>query len=191
MSARTPPGLRHGTDNVEFAALCAPRPLILVGATGDWTEMTMTRAFPAIRGVYSLVGTMDRVSAEVFDFPHNYNQTTRNAVYAKMSHWLLGINDPASTKEGKQQPEKPEDLFTFNNEHPAPKDRKTPEQLESYLIATLGHQIDDLAPNVELSALGGREPAARHQFEDSRRAGEPGSRELWFTRKCGGSRERA
>ena len=31
-------GLRHGTDNVEFAALCAPRPLVLVGATGDWTQ---------------------------------------------------------------------------------------------------------------------------------------------------------
>ena len=140
-------GLRHGTDNVEFAALCAPRPLVLVGATGDWTAKTMTRAFPAIRGVYSLVGTLDRVSAEVFDFPHNYNQTTRNAVYAKMSHWLLGINDPATTREGKQSPEKPEDLFTFNAEHVAPKDRKTPEQLESYLIATLGHQIDDLAPS--------------------------------------------
>jgi hypothetical protein len=139
-------GLRHGTDNVEFAALCAPRPLVLVGATGDWTKKTMTRAFPAIRGVYSLVGTTDRVSAQVFDFPHNYNQTTRNAVYASMGHWLLGINDAASTREGKQQPEKPEDLFTFNSEHVAPKERKTPGQLESDLIATLGRQIDDLAP---------------------------------------------
>jgi hypothetical protein len=89
---------------------------------------------------------MDRVSAEVFDFPHNYNQTSRNAVYARMSHWLFGINDPALTKEGKQTTEKSEDLFTFNQEHPAPKERKTPEQLESYLIATLGQQIDDLAP---------------------------------------------
>ncbi len=33
-------GLRHGTDNVEFAALTAPRPLKLVGATGDWTVNT-------------------------------------------------------------------------------------------------------------------------------------------------------
>ena len=129
-------GLRHGTDNVEFAALCAPRPLILVGATGDWTTMTMERAYPAIRGVYSLVGSTDRVSAQVFDFPHNYNQTTRNAVYAAMGRWLLGIDDPESTREGKQQPEKPEDLFTFDTGHPAPTDRKTPAQLEAYLIET-------------------------------------------------------
>ena len=140
-------GLRLGTDNVEFAAMCAPRPLILVGATGDWTKMTMERAFPAIRGVYSLVGSTDRVSAQVFDFPHNYNQTTRNAVYAAMGRRLLGIDDPESTREGKQQPEKPEDLFTFDSGHPAPADRKTPEQLESYLIGTLGRLIDDLAPS--------------------------------------------
>jgi hypothetical protein len=140
-------GLRLGTDNVEFAAMCAPRPLILVGATGDWTKLTMERAFPAIRGVYSLVGSTDRVSAQVFNFPHNYNQTTRNAVYAAMGRRLLGIDDAESTKEGKQQPEKPEDLFTFDSGHPAPATRKTPEQLESYLIATLGRLLDDLAPS--------------------------------------------
>jgi hypothetical protein len=140
-------GLRLGTDNVEFAAMCAPRPLILVGATGDWTKLTMERAFPAIRGVYSLVGSTDRVSAQVFDFPHNYNQTTRNAVYAAMGRRLLDIEDPESTREGKQQPEKPEDLFTFGSGHPAPANRKTPEQLEAFLIAALGRLIDDLAPS--------------------------------------------
>ncbi len=139
-------GLRLGTDNVEFAALCAPRPLILVGASGDWTAKTMERAYPAIRGVYSLVGSTEDVSAQVFNFPHNYNQTTRNAVYAAMGRRLLGIEDPESTKEGKQQPEQPEALLTFDSEHPAPKDRKTPEQLEAYLIATLGRLIADLAP---------------------------------------------
>ena len=127
--------------------MCAPRPLIMVGATGDWTAKTMERAFPAIRGVYSLVGSTDRVSAQVFDFPHNYNQTTRNAVYAAMGRRLLGIEDPESTREGKQKPEKPEDLFTFDTGHPAPTNRKTPEQLEAYLIETLGHLIDDLAPS--------------------------------------------
>ena len=139
-------GLRFGTDNVEFAALCAPRPLVMVGASGDWTKLTMSRAYPAIRGVYSLVGSTDRVAAQVFDFPHNYNRTTRNAVYAFMSHWLLGIEDSQKTAEGEQKPEKPEDLFTFNAAHPAPPDRKSPEQLEVHLIATLGKLLDDLSP---------------------------------------------
>jgi hypothetical protein len=140
-------GLRFRTDNVEFAALCAPRPLVLVGATGDWTAKTMERAFPAIRGVYSLAGSTTSVHAQVFDFPHNYNQTSRNAVYATMGRDLLGIDDPEITKEGKQQPEKPEDLFTFDKAHPAPSSRKTSGQLEAYLIETLGHLIDDLAPS--------------------------------------------
>ncbi len=139
-------GLRHGTDNIEFAALTAPRPLVLVGATGDWTRRTMDRVFPAIRGVYSLIGSPDRVSAQIFDFPHNYNQTSRNAVYAAMSHWLFRVDDAAKTREGDQKLEKPEDLWTFGPGHPAPPDRKTPEQLENDLIANLNLMLDELAP---------------------------------------------
>jgi hypothetical protein len=139
-------GLRHGTDNVEFAALTAPRPLILVGASGDWTAKTMTNAFPAIRGVYSLLGAQDRVEAVVFDFPHNYNQTSRNAVYAFMGRWLLGIDDPSSTREGVQQTEKAETLWTWDSAHSAPADRKTPEQLEAHLVEVLKSQIEALAP---------------------------------------------
>ncbi len=144
-------GLRHGTDNVEIAALCAPRPLVLVGATGDWTSNLLTRSYPAIRGVYSLIGSTDRVSAQVFNFPHNYNQTSRNAVYAEMGRWLLGIDDPDRTKEGKQSPEKPEDLLTFHSAHPAPSDRKTPAQLEDDLVASMGRMLDDLAPGTSSS----------------------------------------
>jgi hypothetical protein len=140
-------GLRFGTDNVEFAALCAPRPLVLVGATGDWTSNTMTRSYPAIRGVYTLIGSTDRIKAQIFDFPHNYNETSRNAVYADMGRWLLGIDNPEKTKEGKQQPEKPEDLLTFDSSHPAPSERRTPAQLEEYLLASLGRTLDDLAPS--------------------------------------------
>ncbi|WP_165220799.1 alpha/beta hydrolase [Aquisphaera insulae] len=140
-------GLRLGTDNVEFAALAAPRPMILVGASGDWTKLTMTNAFPTIRGVYSLFGLADRIEASVFDFPHNYNQTTRNAVYAFMGRWLLGIEDSASTREGTEAVEKPETLWTFDKEHPAPANRKTPAQLEEALIATLTSEIQALAPS--------------------------------------------
>lgn len=137
-------GLRHGTDNVEFAALAAPRPMILVGATGDWTKNTMPRVFPAIRGAYSLTGPMDRLEAVVFDYPHNYNQTSRNAVYAFMGRHLLGIEDAESTREKDQTIEEAEVLLTFDKD-PAP-DRKTPEELEDALIQTLDKQIEALAP---------------------------------------------
>lgn len=140
-------GLRIGTDNVEFAALCAPRPMFMVGAKGDWTKLTMERAYPAIRGVYSLVGTTDRVGAQVFDFPHNYNQTSRNAVYAAMGRWLLGIDDPDRTREPKdQRPEPGKDLLTFGPDHPAPSGRKTPEELEAFLVDTRRRQVEDLGP---------------------------------------------
>src|SRR5262249_26315169 len=93
-------GLRVGTDNIEIAALTAPRPLKLVGATGDWPAKTMTNAYPAIRSVYALHGRPDRVSADVFNFPHNYNQTSRNAVYPFLARWLLGVDDSQATLEG-------------------------------------------------------------------------------------------
>jgi hypothetical protein len=140
-------GLRLGTDNVEFAALTAPRPLKLVGATGDWTAKTMTNAYPTIERVYRLLGTSDRVSAEVFDFPHNYNQTSRNAVYPFLARWLLGINDAESTREGQQTPEKPEDLWVYSPTERGTLQRKSPKELEDELVAVRTNQLATLAPS--------------------------------------------
>ena len=171
-------GLRIGTDNVEFAAIMAPRPMALVGATGDWTAKTMERAYPTLRGVYALVGSPNRISANVFDFNHNYNRTSRNEIYARMGRWLLGITDAASTqeKDGALKEEKPETLLTFDAEHPAPANRKTPRELEEYLVAQLIRGIESLSP------AGGQvrwEAAKRffaHEFEGAGRAREPCAR---------------
>src|SRR5690242_10887303 len=35
------PGLRIGTFNVEIGAMMAPRPMLMVSATGDWTKNTL------------------------------------------------------------------------------------------------------------------------------------------------------
>jgi len=127
-------GLRHGTDNVEIAALAAPRPMMIVGATGDWSSRTLTKVHPALRGVYERNGTSADIEAALFNFPHNYNQTSRNAVYAFLGRELLGIEDAASTREGEQTPEKPEDLWAFNEKHPAPPEVKSPKALEDHLV---------------------------------------------------------
>src|SRR3954451_3826203 len=51
-----PPGLRLDTTNVEIAATIAPRPLLMVSATGDWTAHTLEEEFPAVHNIYALVG---------------------------------------------------------------------------------------------------------------------------------------
>ena len=176
-------GLRHGTDNVEFAAMCAPRPLYH-GRRHRRLDQDDDEARLSRDPGRLLAGRLDRPRRrQVFDFPHNYNQTTRNAVYAAMGRWLLGIDEPEKTREGKQQPEKPEDLFTFDTGHPAPTNRKTPEQLEEYLIETRGsssttHRRPDGRPD----AVGGRAPAAADEPEGPHRRRQPAARVARFAR---------
>ncbi len=74
-------GLRIGTNNVEIASITAPRPMLMVSATGDWTRNMLEEEFPAVRSVYNLYGASDKVSAVRIDAPHNYNQRSRAAVY--------------------------------------------------------------------------------------------------------------
>jgi dienelactone hydrolase len=90
------PGLRLDTTNVEIAATIAPRPLLMVSATGDWTVNTMQREYPAVRALYALKGAADRVHGVQFDAPHNYNRDSREAVYAWMARWLQ--NQPADVR---------------------------------------------------------------------------------------------
>lgn len=79
------PGLRIDTHNVELAALAAPRPLLMVSASGDWTANTPNREFPAVQRIYDLLGHRDRVETVQFDAPHNFNRASREAVYAFLS----------------------------------------------------------------------------------------------------------
>ena len=85
--------------------------------------------------IYNLLGAPDRISADKFEFEHNYNQTTRNAVYAFMGRWLVGINDLDSTREGVVTPETPETLLTFS------KDRE-PELMASDLNETVSDVVE-------------------------------------------------
>lgn len=76
------PGLRVGTNNLELTSLIAPRPLLLVAATGDWTRETLQVELPAIRSVYRLYRRQRRAGAVMIDAGHNSNRESREAVYA-------------------------------------------------------------------------------------------------------------
>jgi dienelactone hydrolase len=73
--------LHLNTSNVEIAAMMAPRPMLLVSSTHDWTRHTPTEEFPAIRHIYELYGLPNNVQNAHIDAAHNYNRQSREAVY--------------------------------------------------------------------------------------------------------------
>ncbi len=93
------PNLRIDANNVEIAAMMAPRPLMMIAATGDWTRETYRVEYPAIRSVYQLFDAEEKVRAKQMDAPHNYNQQSREAVYAAFGEWLLGKQDYSYQEE--------------------------------------------------------------------------------------------
>jgi dienelactone hydrolase len=75
------PGLRIDFSNLDIAAVHAPNPQILVGATGDWTKDTLTVEGPSIAGIYALYGHPERFRYRLLDYGHNFNEATRREVY--------------------------------------------------------------------------------------------------------------
>ncbi|MEX2401243.1 MAG: hypothetical protein WD423_10755 [Rhodothermales bacterium] len=83
------PLLRLDANNVEFGGLTAPRPLLMVSTSGDWTTATQKEEYPAMRSIYGLFSAGDRVHNVHLDYPHNYNADSRAAVYDWFARWLL------------------------------------------------------------------------------------------------------
>ncbi|HYW44359.1 MAG TPA: acetylxylan esterase [Bryobacteraceae bacterium] len=84
------PNLRLDTSNVDFAAAMAPRPMLLISCTGDWTRNTPVEEFPEIRRIYGLYGHADLVQNFHLEARHNYNQDSREAAYRFFDGLLLG-----------------------------------------------------------------------------------------------------
>jgi dienelactone hydrolase len=139
------PGLRIDTNNMEIGAMMAPRPMLMIAATGDWTKNTATVEYPAIRSVYQLFGAEDKVEYKIFTAQHNYNKDSREAMYAFFNRWLLGITDPAQAREAAFTPDQPRDLLVFYGQ-PRPKDQLNPAGLTKYLIGSDEEQFDAMKP---------------------------------------------
>jgi dienelactone hydrolase len=93
------PGLRLNTSNVEIAAMFAPKPMLLVSATGDWTHNVPKEEFPAIRRIYDLYGKGDEVEVVQIHEEHNFNQLSREAVYRFFSKHNPGLSDSRELSE--------------------------------------------------------------------------------------------
>jgi hypothetical protein len=141
-------GLRIGTDNSEIAALFAPKPQVFVGCSQDWTKEFLTKGFPEVQTTYKLFGAEDRVEADSFDFPHNYNQTSRERVYAFFAKHLFDI-DPALTKELPLEPESSETISTWDADHPRPANAVDVAGLKKYLAGMVAEQALQFRPTTK------------------------------------------
>src|SRR5579872_1839048 len=127
------PGLRIDYSNMEIAASAGPRPQIMVGATGDWTNTMMTIEGPSVKSVYDLEGAGDKLKYCIFPFNHNINKTSRDAVYQFFGKVLLHDPNADSFTEPPYKMEPVEALRVFPDNTPMPADAKTADQLTQYL----------------------------------------------------------
>ena len=141
------PGLRVDYSNMEIAACAAPKPQIMVGATGDWTRTMMTVEGPGVASVYQLYNKPGNIDYTIFPFNHNINQTSREAVYAFFGKTFLHEADPAKLKEPPYKMEPVADLRVFPDDTPLPSDAKTPQMLTDSLILLGQTEVERRKPH--------------------------------------------
>jgi dienelactone hydrolase len=109
------PGLRIGASNLEFGAMMAPRPMLMVSATGDWTRNTPTSEYPQLRNIWGLYDAADKLDNVHVDAPHNYNQASREAVYRFFGKHVLSLANAASLVESRTKVERLPDMLVWHN----------------------------------------------------------------------------
>src|SRR5580700_2085461 len=123
------PGLRIGTSNVEIAAMMAPRPMLLVSATGDWTRNVPQEEYPAIRSIYELYQQPGNVEVVQFQAEHNFNRRSREAVYGFLAKRLLGADGSQPVTERGIEVEPLRDMLVWQG-----RDRKSTRLTQAQLF---------------------------------------------------------
>ena len=79
----------HQTNNVEIAALCAPRPMLLISDGNDWTRNTPRIEYPYIQKVYALYNAEHKVeNVHIQAEKHDYGYSKRCAMYNFFAYHL-------------------------------------------------------------------------------------------------------
>jgi sugar phosphate isomerase/epimerase/dienelactone hydrolase len=109
------------TDNVEIAAMAAPRPQLLISDGGDWTDKMPEHDFPYLQKMYSWYGKKDDVqNVHLPNDKHDFGITKRTPLYHFMAKYLnLNLkaiqNDSAKIDESKITIEPEQAMYVFGD----------------------------------------------------------------------------
>lgn len=112
-------GCNGRTNNVEIAAMAAPRPQLVVSDGGDWTDRMPEHDLPYLQRMYAMYKADDNIgNVHLPDEKHDFGINKRKAVYAFMGKHL-GLDTKAvmdvqgDPDESSVTIEEEKDLFVF------------------------------------------------------------------------------
>jgi sugar phosphate isomerase/epimerase/dienelactone hydrolase len=108
------------TDNVEIAAMAAPRPQLLISDGGDWTDKMPEHDYPYLQKMYSWYGKKDDVqNVHLPSDKHDFGITKRKPLYAFMAKYLnlniKAIQNADTIDESKITIEPEQAMYVFGD----------------------------------------------------------------------------
>ena len=116
----------YQTNNVEIAALTAPRPMLMISDGADWTQNTPKVEFPFMQKIYALYQKEEKVeNVHLSKDVHDYGPNKRMGMYPFMAKYL-SLDLPNVMDAGGNIDEGPSkvlsavELSVFNDVFPLP-----------------------------------------------------------------------